>query len=84
MTPNQNQTASPMRAERERQGLKARELAFFARSSPMAVSRLERGFGGSASLKARVARVLRVSVEDLWPHDGEEVVVPEEATGSRA
>lgn len=64
---------SPMKSTRKRQGITGRELAFFTGSSPIAISRLERGLGGSAALMARVARVLRVPVEELWPRDASEV-----------
>jgi len=67
-------TSSLLRAERERQGLSGKELAFFAGCTPMAISRLERGLGGSAALKASVARVLRVPVEELWPRRRSEEV----------
>ena len=59
---------SQLRNERERQGLSLRELARFADTSPMTLSRLERGKGAvSPAVMARVARVLRVPVEELWP-----------------
>lgn len=59
-----------LRSERERQGLKGRELAYFAHTSPMTISRLERDEGDVApAVKARVARALRVPVEDLWPQE---------------
>lgn len=71
---------SRLRNERERQGLSVRELAHFADSSPMTISRLERGEGDVApAVKARVARVLRVPVGELWPRDGAD----EEAVGDK-
>jgi transcriptional regulator with XRE-family HTH domain len=69
-----------LRTERERQGLSGRELAHFAETSPMTISRLERGEGDVApAVKARVARVLRVPVDQLWPSDG----ASEEAAGTK-
>ena len=61
-----------IRQERERQGLTARELAFFAGVSPMTVSRLERGVTVNAApaVMARIARAIRVPVEELWPAEG--------------
>lgn len=45
-----------------------RELAHFAGCSHVAIQRLENGtLGGSAALKARIARALRIPVADLWP-----------------
>jgi transcriptional regulator with XRE-family HTH domain len=74
---------SRLRSERERQGLSGRELAYFAGTSPMTISRLERGEGDVApAVKARVARALRVSVEELWPPGGDDRL--EELTGRRA
>ena len=67
----ETRTMSQLRNERERQGLSLRELAHFADTSAMTVSRLERGEGEvSPAVKARVARALRVSVEKLWPLNG--------------
>ena len=59
---------SRIREERECQGLTGRELAYFSTTSPMTISRIERGIGDvSPAIKARVARALRVPVEELWP-----------------
>jgi transcriptional regulator with XRE-family HTH domain len=60
---------TPIREARERQGLSARELAYFANCSAMTVSRLERGVSENVApaVKARIARALRVPVEELWP-----------------
>lgn len=61
-----------LRDERERQGLSLRELAYFADCSHTTIARLEHGeIDAAPSLKARVARALRVPVEDLWPRDEE-------------
>ena len=59
---------SPLRRERIRQGLSLRELAFFVRCSHVTILRIEaRTLDPSASLKARIARALRVPVAKLWP-----------------
>jgi transcriptional regulator with XRE-family HTH domain len=64
--------ATRIREERKRQGLTGRELAYFAGCSPMTVSRLERGVTENVApaVKVRIARVLRVPVEALWPVEG--------------
>ena len=64
-------TATPnarMRAERYSQGLSMRDLAHFADCSISTVSAIEHGrMNASAAMKARIARVLRVPVRELWP-----------------
>lgn len=57
-----------LRQERERQGLSLRELGYFSGCSHMTIQRLEVGtLDVSASVKARIARTLRLPVADLWP-----------------
>jgi DNA-binding XRE family transcriptional regulator len=52
--------------------LTLRELAYFAGCSHTTISRLERGdLDVAPLLKARIARVLRVPVCDLWPPESE-------------
>lgn len=59
---------SLLRTERVRQELSLRELAYFVRCSHVAIQRMENGtLQGSAELKARIARTLRVPISDLWP-----------------
>lgn len=63
-------TPTPLRAERERQGLSLRELAYFTGCSHTALQRMETGrLDAAAALKARVARALRVPVSDLWEQE---------------
>lgn len=59
---------SPLRAARLARGLTQRELAFFAGCANSTISRLEAGeIDVSAALKALIARVLGISVQELWP-----------------
>jgi transcriptional regulator with XRE-family HTH domain len=63
--------AGRLREERQRQRLTLRDLAHFTGCSHATIQRLEAGtIDVSASLKARIARVLRVPVAELWPLDG--------------
>lgn len=63
-----------LRTERESQGLSLRELAHFVGCSHTTIARLERGeIDASPALKARLARALRVPVEELWAHKAEQV-----------
>jgi transcriptional regulator with XRE-family HTH domain len=64
----QNVTSSRLRDERLRQELTQREVGYFAFCSHATIARLEAGtLDVSPALKARIARVLRVSVAELWP-----------------
>lgn len=58
---------SAVREERRRQQLSLRELAHFAGCSHTTIARIERGSDASPALKARIARVLRVPLEQIWP-----------------
>lgn len=59
---------SALREVRHTQGLSLRELAHFAACSHTTLARLERGdLDVGAALKARIARALRVPVDQLWP-----------------
>jgi len=59
-----------LREVRTQQGLTLRELAHFCGVSHTTVRRLERGEADVAAVvKARLARVLRVPLAELWPAD---------------
>lgn len=58
---------SVLREVRVDRGLSLRGLAYFAECSHTTIARLERGeIDVSPSLKARIAKVLRVPVSQLW------------------
>ena len=68
MLPNQDGTR--LRAERERQGLSMRDLGHFAGCSHTTVQRIESGaLDAAPTIKARIARALRMNVRELWPLD---------------
>ena len=59
---------NPLRTERVAQGLSLRELAHFTGCSHTTLARLEKDtLDVAPALKARIARALRVPVEELWP-----------------
>jgi DNA-binding XRE family transcriptional regulator len=66
------ESVHPLRRQREMQGLTLRELAYFADCSHTAILRLENGtLDAAPALKARIARALRVPVEELWSREGD-------------
>jgi transcriptional regulator with XRE-family HTH domain len=66
------QATSPLRRERERQKLSLRQLAHFADCSHMTVHRLEMGtLDVAPATRGRIARALRVPVDELWPTEDE-------------
>jgi transcriptional regulator with XRE-family HTH domain len=65
-----NESGARLRAERERAELSMRELAYFAKVSHPTIQRIENGtMNPSPAIKARLARLLRLRLEDLWPLD---------------
>ena len=61
---------SQLRTRRAERRLSLRELAYFSECSHTTIARLERGdIDVSPSLKARIARALRVPVADLFAPD---------------
>jgi DNA-binding XRE family transcriptional regulator len=64
--------ASALRDERQRQKMSQRDLGHFADCSHVAINRMENGsLDGSPALKSRIARAFRVPVSELWSHDAE-------------
>lgn len=60
---------SPLRQEREAQGLTVRQLAYFAEAAPSTISRIERDLiaDPAPSLQVRIASVLRCDVGKIFP-----------------
>jgi transcriptional regulator with XRE-family HTH domain len=76
-------TLSKLRAERAQQGLSLRELAYFAGCSHTTIRRLEDGeLGVAPATLARIARVLRVPVSDLWSPDASTIENEARATNA--
>lgn len=70
-------SAGGLRAERIAQGLSLRELAHFAGCSHATIQRLEAGrLDVAPALRARIARALRVRVDELWPDPDPEMSAP--------
>lgn len=66
-----NHSGTQLRTERERAEMSIRDLAYFARVSHPTIQRIENGtLIPRPALKARLARILRVRLEELWPLDG--------------
>jgi transcriptional regulator with XRE-family HTH domain len=75
-----------MRTEREAQGLSLRQLAYFTGVSHATIHQLEHDLiDASPAIRVRVARALRVRVDELWPDLAPEMREPgfDRARGSR-
>jgi len=63
---------SKLRALREQRGLRQFDLCVLTRLSPATIWNAEHRDSISLKTRKKIAKALKVSVEDLWPNDSHE------------